>query len=47
MRQRRQLRPPPRQRIRVQISAAHTREHLDRAIEAFTRIGHELGVLKG
>lgn len=33
-------------RIRTQISAAHTREHLDRAIEAFTRIGHELGVLK-
>ena len=34
-------------RIRTQISAAHTREHLDRAINAFTRIGHELGVLKG
>ena len=34
-------------RIRTQMSAAHTREHLDRAIEAFTRIGHELGVLKG
>ena len=33
-------------RIRTQISAAHTREHLDRAIDAFTRIGHELGVLK-
>jgi glycine C-acetyltransferase len=28
------------------MSAAHTREHLDRAIEAFTRIGRELGVLK-
>ena len=34
-------------RIRVQISAAHEREHLDRAIEAFTKIGKELGVLKG
>ena len=33
-------------RIRTQISAAHTREHLDRAIGAFTRIGRELGVLK-
>lgn len=33
-------------RIRTQMSAAHTREHLDRAIDAFTRIGRELGVLK-
>ncbi|MBT8041087.1 MAG: glycine C-acetyltransferase [Xanthomonadales bacterium] len=33
-------------RIRVQISAAHSREHLDRAIGAFTRVGRELGVLK-
>ena len=33
-------------RIRTQISAAHTREQLDRAIDAFIRIGHELGVLK-
>ncbi|MGV8922584.1 MAG: glycine C-acetyltransferase [Thermomonas sp.] len=33
-------------RIRAQISAAHTREHLDRTIDAFIRIGHELGVLK-
>ena len=33
-------------RIRTQISAAHTREHLDRAISAFTRIGLELGVIK-
>ncbi|MFK7930115.1 MAG: glycine C-acetyltransferase [Myxococcota bacterium] len=32
-------------RIRVQISAAHTRAHLDKAIEAFTRVGRELGVL--
>jgi glycine C-acetyltransferase len=33
-------------RIRTQMSAAHTRAHLDRAIDAFTRIGRELGVVK-
>ncbi|MCB9185233.1 MAG: glycine C-acetyltransferase [Flavobacteriales bacterium] len=33
-------------RIRVQISASHTKEHLDRAIQAFTSVGQELGVLK-
>lgn len=33
-------------RIRVQISAAHEREHLDKCIGAFTKIGRELGVLK-
>ncbi len=33
-------------RIRVQISAAHTQEHLDKAIEAFTKVGKELGVIK-
>lgn len=33
-------------RIRVQLSAAHDREHLDRAINAFTVVGKELGVLK-
>ncbi|MBN9349961.1 MAG: glycine C-acetyltransferase [Chitinophagaceae bacterium] len=33
-------------RIRVQVSAAHSKEHLDRAIAAFTKIGKELGVLK-
>jgi glycine C-acetyltransferase len=33
-------------RIRVQISAAHTKEHLDKAIEAFEKIGKELGVIK-
>ena len=38
--------PKGQARIRTQMSAAHTREHLDRAIDAFTRIGHELGVLK-
>ncbi len=38
--------PKGQARIRVQLSAAHTRAHLDRAIAAFTRIGRELGVLK-
>ncbi len=33
-------------RIRVQISAAHQRHHLDQAIEAFTKVGEELRVLK-
>ena len=33
-------------RIRVQISAGHEKEHLDRAIAAFTKIGKELGLLK-
>ena len=32
-------------RIRTQISAGHTRAHLDQAITAFTRIGRELGVI--
>ena len=32
-------------RIRTQISAAHTREHLDRAVDAFTRVGRSLGVI--
>ncbi|MDB6163583.1 MAG: kbl [Xanthomonadaceae bacterium] len=38
--------PQGKARIRVQLSAAHTRAQLDRAIEAFTRIGRELDVLK-
>ncbi len=33
-------------RIRVQLSAAHEQHHLDKAIEAFTKIGKELSVLK-
>jgi glycine C-acetyltransferase len=37
--------PRGKARIRVQISAAHTRAHLDRAVEAFTRVGRSLGVL--
>jgi len=32
-------------RIRLQISAAHEREHLERAVDAFTRIGRNLGVI--
>lgn len=38
--------PKGQARIRVQISAAHDRHHLDTAIAAFTKIGRELGVLK-
>jgi len=38
--------PKDQARIRTQVSAAHTREHLDRAIDVFTRIGRELGVLE-
>jgi glycine C-acetyltransferase len=34
-------------RIRVQLSAAHEQHHLDKAIAAFTKVGRELGVLKG
>ncbi len=33
-------------RIRVQISAGHEREHLDKCIAAFVKVGKELGVLK-
>ncbi len=38
--------PKDQARIRVQISAAHERAHLDKAIAAFTKIGKELGVIK-
>ncbi|MCE5232501.1 MAG: glycine C-acetyltransferase [Mizugakiibacter sp.] len=38
--------PQGQARIRTQMSAAHTREHLDRAIAAFTKVGRRLGVLK-
>jgi glycine C-acetyltransferase len=34
-------------RIRVQMSAAHTREELERAVGAFAKVGRELGVLSG
>jgi glycine C-acetyltransferase len=33
-------------RIRVQLSAAHEKEHIDKAVRAFEKIGKELGVLK-
>ena len=33
-------------RIRVQLSAAHEQEHLDKAINAFIKVGKELGVIK-
>lgn len=39
--------PKDQARIRVQLSAAHEQQHLDKAIAAFTKIGKELGVLKG
>jgi glycine C-acetyltransferase len=32
-------------RIRTQVSAAHTRDHLDRAAEVFAKVGSELGVI--
>ena len=38
--------PKGQARIRVQLSAAHTREHLDKAIAAFIKVGKELGVIK-
>ena len=38
--------PKDQARIRVQLSAAHTREHLDRALAAFEKVGRELGILK-
>ena len=34
-------------RIRVQLSAAHEKEHLDKAIGAFVKIGKEMGVIEG
>lgn len=37
--------PQGKARIRTQMSAAHTREHLDRAIAAFAKVGAELGVI--
>jgi len=37
--------PQGQARIRTQISAAHEREHLDRAVAAFETVGHRLGVI--
>jgi glycine C-acetyltransferase len=38
--------PQGQARIRTQMSAAHTRAHIDRAVEAFVKVGKKLGVLK-
>ena len=38
--------PKGQARIRVQVSAGHTTEQLDRCVEAFVKVGKELGVLK-
>lgn len=37
--------PKEQARIRVQVSAAHTKEHLDKAIAAFTKIGKEMKII--
>jgi glycine C-acetyltransferase len=37
--------PRDQARIRVQLSAAHSRDHLDKAIKGFTKVGKELGVI--
>jgi glycine C-acetyltransferase len=38
--------PKDKARIRVQLSAAHEKEHLDKALAAFEKVGRELGVIK-
>jgi len=38
--------PQGQARIRTQMSAAHTREQLDRAIAAFAKVGRALGVIR-
>jgi glycine C-acetyltransferase len=38
--------PHGKARIRTQMSAAHTQQHLERAVEAFAKVGKELGVLR-
>ena len=38
--------PKGQARIRVQLSSAHTKAHLDKAIAAFIKVGRELGVIK-
>jgi glycine C-acetyltransferase len=37
--------PQGQARVRCQISAAHTREHLDRALAAFKKVGQRLGLI--
>lgn len=39
--------PQGQARIRTQMSAAHTREHIDYAVEAFIKVGRKLGVIQG
>ncbi|MBN2359763.1 MAG: glycine C-acetyltransferase [Deltaproteobacteria bacterium] len=38
--------PKDKARIRTQISAAHDKHHLDRAVDAFAKVGKKMGVLK-
>ncbi len=38
--------PKGQARIRIQLSAAHEKEHLDKAVDAFIKVGKELGVIK-
>jgi len=38
--------PQGKARIRVQLSAAHDKSHLDKAISAFLKVGNELGIIK-
>lgn len=38
--------PKEKARIRVQLSAAHEKEHLDKALAAFTKVGRELNIIK-
>jgi glycine C-acetyltransferase len=38
--------PKGQARIRVQISAVHEKDHLDKAIGAFSKIGKDLGVIQ-
>jgi glycine C-acetyltransferase len=37
--------PQGQARVRVQLSAAHDKKHLDKAIESFVKIGKELGII--
>jgi glycine C-acetyltransferase len=38
--------PMGKARIRVQLSAAHEKEHIDKAVDAFIRVGKKLGVVR-
>jgi glycine C-acetyltransferase len=38
--------PKEQARIRIQLSAAHEKEHIDKAVAAFEKVGKKLGVLK-